>query len=208
MFPDIDARFSQLPRYVLFKVFMRIEIDVKRSIQKGRISVIKRSWVDYFDNTTYIIASSLFCGIAIAFSCVIIKSFVTQGNSLSLFLYFISATFTLLGALMLYSLINDNKFVRIGGINDSATSETLSRLLNEKLNVKLDHNGTVFRFYTRPKLFRWGRRVIIIRDHKDLLVNISRFNERNMKSPFHLFFDVLFIRSLVKEAKRIAQSSV
>jgi len=92
---------------------MRIEIDVNRSIQKGRISVIKRSWVDYLDNTTYIIASSVFCVIGIAFSYVIIKGFIAPGNSFSLLLHFIGAIFTLLGALVLYSLINDNQFVRI-----------------------------------------------------------------------------------------------
>jgi len=133
---------------------MRIEIDVSRSIQKGRISVIKRSWLDYLDNTIYIIASSALCAIGIAFSYVIIKGFIAPGNSFSLFLYFLGAVFTLLGALVLYSLINDNKFVRIGGIDDSATSETLERLLHEKLSVKLDDKRTVFRFYTRAKLLR------------------------------------------------------
>jgi hypothetical protein len=194
-------------RYVAFKSFMRIEIDVNRSIQQGRISVINRNWVDYLDNITYTIASSLFCAIGFASLYHIIKSVIIKGDSMSFLLWCISVTFALLGALVLYSLINDNKFVRISGINDSATRESLSRLFIEKLNVRLDYNGAVFRSYTRPKLFRWGKRVIIIRDHKDLLINISRFNERNMKSPFHLLFDVFFIKSLVGKAKRISQNA-
>ena len=110
----------------------------------------------------------------------------------------------LLSGLLIYSIINLNRLRRISGALKEENRQAIERLA-DKLNWTLQTNNQQIAVLTLPWNWLstdWGRKITVIYDRQDILINITSYGMHNLKSPFHWFENRKLEKKLIDDFKK------
>lgn len=186
---------------------MRIEIDIDQSIRNERLKIYYKGFYQKFDRIFYIFFSAIIILIGLAFPIFMTVKNVIESKEKFMFPLIIYSPFIFLGLLSLYALITDNELTRFEGRTQELDNGVILGILERRLKIPINKNNErIIRIYKKATFWSWGTRIIIIFDMQDILINISRFNYRGFKSPFHPWFDDCKIKSMVREFNAIKRN--
>ncbi|WP_026898924.1 hypothetical protein [Daejeonella oryzae] len=187
---------------------MRINIDVDESIRTERLKVVHKDYFQKFESVFYIFASLLLIFIGLFFPTLMTFQGITEGRDKIVVPLVIFSPFILAGLLTLYALINDNRLRRFRGLDEKYNREVVSKILEQRFGIAINKSGgRTMRIYKKATCWKWGIRVIVIYDERDVLITVSRFNNRGTKSPFHPWFDDRKIKAIINEFNEIKKNT-
>ncbi|MFC4230449.1 hypothetical protein ACFOW1_01005 [Parasediminibacterium paludis] len=176
-----------------------VQIDIEKSIRSNKLKMIHVGFDQMLGQVFYLLFSVFVISLGIIFPVFLKLKAINEGGEKFRMPWIIWLPVFLISLLTLYALANYNRLERFHGSDRNANRRLIVEILEKRFNVQLPApEGQIFRFYKRASLWKWGTRVIIIFDNDDLLINISRFNDRGLKSPFHPFFDNFTVKSIFK----------
>lgn len=156
-------------------------IDILKSKQKERL--IQNN--PLFETITDYIIYTVFVGVCLVISFFFFEMILKNENIIITSAIFL-LTLILTGHLI-YSIIHLDRLTRIEGkdrqINRQVV-EKLSNLLDYRL-IKHNQNVSILIPPWNWKSNNWGRRVVIVFDEKDILINSTTYGMHGIKSPFH-----------------------
>ncbi|WP_160143945.1 hypothetical protein [Chryseolinea soli] len=80
----------------------------------------------------------------------------------------------------------------------------MSSLLRNKFKTDLLYEGDqIMTYYRRGSLWGFAMRIIVLLDDEDVLINVSRFNQIGIKSPFHGVSSNKLSRSLIEDFEKL-----
>lgn len=158
--------------------------------------VINRDFSKKLYHFYYVIGCVMLTGIGIKFIYFLVDFHFSRGRPFNLLLTTVGLVLSAIGISALLSLIRHNALTRIVNGNDPQNRKIAASVLLDKFGTHFDGDKPLYKMYTNSGLVSWGKRVIILADQKDLLINISRFKDGDLKSPFHYFTDALLIWSI------------
>ncbi len=175
---------------------MRIDIAIEQSIKSNRIKTAKLNSYQMLDRFFFWFISLVFIGCTLA---LFINAATKPLHEALPYLLFTSP-FSIFGVICFFNFWLDNKLVRIKGVSQTYNSHRIQTLLERDFG-KMPQGGSdkIMRLYKPPTCFKFGVRVIVLFDNEDVLVNISRFNQKGVKSIFHSVFDYLRLRRMRQE---------
>jgi hypothetical protein len=181
---------------------MRINIDIEKSIQAGRIRPLKLSLENYSSIALYIFLATVFILIGVVVPTLFITNMVVQHNFNGLWFVLL---FYVPGLLTVYGVIMDNRFKRFQGKDIETNKRTMVSFIREKFGTNLVYeNEKVITYYKRPTFWTFGTRLIVCFHQNKIMINISKFNQYGLKSFFHQLFVDRTVNSIVKEfSKRV-----
>ena len=119
----------------------------------------------------------------------------------------------LISGLLIYSIINLNRLRRINGTLKDKNLQIIEQLA-EKLDWTLHTHNQRITILTLPWNWLstdWGRKITVIYDRQDILINITSYGTHNLKSPFHWFenkkLEKKLIHNFEKEIKNDTPTS-
>jgi hypothetical protein len=176
---------------------MRINIDIDKSIETGRLRPVKLSWDNYSSIGLYIFLASIFILVGLVMPTLFIVNMIKQSNFNGLWLVLI---FYIPGVLTLYGLAKDNRLKTIHGKDIETNKQTMVSVIKDKFKTDLVYEGeNMMTYYKRPAFWKFGTRLIICFDQDVVMINISKFNQYGMKSFLHQLFVDRTVNSMVKE---------
>lgn len=179
---------------------MRINIDVDSSIKKKRLVVTHKNFGTRLNSWFSIFYTVALIFIGIIFPLLMINKY--QNHSIYTKNILLFSPFIFIGFLSLYSLIYDNRLFKLEGVNEEINRQIISSILEERFNVAIHRNkSNILRVYKKATLWKFGLRIIVIFENNNVFLNISHFNLKALKSPFHSWFDSFKIKSIIKEFK-------
>jgi hypothetical protein len=179
---------------------MRHKIDYWGSLMSDRLKFINLTVSDYVNIGLYAFYNSLFL-LLIALSTL----FLIQGNfkpEASFFIFFLLIMFYLTGLLALYGVIMDNKLKRFSGLDETTNMAIMTTVIGDFFNTHLVYSGDrILTYYRRATFIRFGIRVVVCFQQKEVLINISKFNYFGIKSSFHQPFIDLTTHKIIRDFK-------
>ena len=172
---------------------MRIDINIEKSIESGRIRMAKYNGSQRLEMFFFFLISAVFTGCTLA---LLINGLAKPVDEAWIYLLSTSP-FSLFGIICFFNLCLDNKLIRIKGIDQAYNSHRIQTLLERDFGKMPQGNSDkIMRLYKPSTCFAYGVRVIVLFDNADVLVNISRFNQKGVKSVFHSVFDYFRLRKI------------
>ncbi|WP_421944939.1 hypothetical protein [Pedobacter sp.] len=179
---------------------MRINIDVDQSIKSERLKVLYQDFYQKFESIFYIFLSLAMILVGLVAPTIMTVQGIIEGREKIISLLVTFSPFIILGLLTFYALINDNRLQRFKGRTQEFNRNVILEILEQRFKIHVNKTeGKTMRIYKKATFWKWGTRVIVILDNQDILITISRFNYRGLKSPFHPWFDNLKIKSIIRE---------
>jgi len=170
------------------------KIDITKSKQNDRL--IRKEWLVeiILDFTLYLIF--------IGFLPLIAGSYFLEQLENGNHIFIASILFgisLLIGGLLIYSIINLNRLRRISGTLKEKNRQSIKRLA-DKLDWTLQTHNQRITVLTLPWNWLstdWGRKITVIYDRQDILINITSYGMHNIKSPFHWFENRKLVKKLI-----------
>jgi hypothetical protein len=185
---------------------MRIKFCVKESIRARRIVPENLSVSQRVNSLFFLFLSLIFLGVGVITVTLFVKT-IRSGN-LSIPAWLFSLLIFLLCAAILYSLLRDNRLTTIRGKGKADNKRIITSILKEVYQTDLLYESDeLITYYRRATLLKFAVRVIVLFDGNDVLINISRFNQLDIKSPFHEPLSQLKIKSIKEKFDAIIASS-
>ena len=176
---------------------MRINIDIDRSIQTGRLRPVNLSWDNYSSIALYILLAAVFILVGLILPTIFIISMIKQDNLNEIWLVFL---FYVPGFLTLYGLVKDNRLTTFQGKDMGTNKRAMILLIKDKFETDLVYEGEkVIIYYKRPTFWTFGSRLVVCFNEDDIMINLSKFNQYGLKSFFHQLFLERTVNSIIKE---------
>ena len=106
----------------------------------------------------------------------------------------------LISGFMIFTIVNLDKLNRIKGVLKDENRQIIE-LLAGKFNWTIQKNNERIIVLTIPWNWLssdWGKKITVIYDKKDILVNITSYGMNNLKSPFHWFTNRKLEKKLIE----------
>lgn len=179
---------------------MKINIDVDNSIASSKLKYKFRSRHELLDHILFIVFSLLLICAAVGITISVSKIYYKSPSwGVLLFTFFMLVA----GILSIYTLLTFDKFVQFKGSSQDENSKIISDLIEQHFGSRPAPSIVILKFYRQPGLWKTGKRVIVIFNGENILMNIATFNSNNIRSPLHGIFDHIKIYSIKKEFKRL-----
>jgi hypothetical protein len=176
---------------------MRINIDIAKSIETGRLIPVKLSLENYSSIGLYFFLAIIFLLVGLAMPTLFILKMIKQNNLNGLWLVLL---FYVPGLLTLYGLTKDNRLKKFQGKEIETNKRTMVSVIKDKFKTDLVYEGeNMMTYYKRPTFWTFGTRVIVCFKEDVVMINISKFNQYGLKSLFHQLFVDRTVNSIVKE---------
>lgn len=105
-----------------------------------------------------------------------------------------------LGFFTLYGIISENKLMTIKGKTSALNKQKMISVLKETYRTDMIYEGSeMLSYYRRATFWRFALRIIVLFNQDKVLINISRFNQRGLKSFFHPLFSQIQVRLLTRK---------
>lgn len=175
---------------------MRIDIDIEQSIKSGRIKTTKLNSYQLLDRFFFWFISLVIIGCTLT----LLINAATKPVEKAFYFLLSTSPFSLFGIICFFNLYLDNKLVRIKGVNQEYNRHRIQTLLERGFSrMAQGSSNKIVRLYKPATCFKFGIRVIVLFDQEDMLVNISRFNQKGVKSIYHSVFDYLRLQNMRQE---------
>ena len=176
---------------------MRINIDIEKSIETGRLRPVKLSWDNYSSIGLYVFLAAIFILIGLIMPTLFIVKMIKHNNLNG---FWLVVLFYLPGFLTLYGLAKDNRLKKFQGKDVETNKRTMISLIKEKFKTDLVYEGeNIMTYYRRPTFWTFGTRLIVFFNQDEVMINLSKFNQYGLKSFFHQLFIDRTVNSMVKE---------
>ena len=177
------------------------DIDIKSSIQKSKIVEKTSFWNKLSDVFFYAL---VFGGLPFV-AIINLKEKLDQQAPLQTAVI-ILIVIMLLVFYLLYALVNIDKLYRIPGVSKNMNRKIVLEVAEELdwINLKHTQHISVFSKKWTWTSWHWGRRLIVIYDRNDVLINCISYGHYELKSPFHHWIDR---RTINKWKKKILQKN-
>ena len=177
-----------------------MNIDVEKSIRTKNLKARNLSFFQKIDSIFDSLVPLMMFMAGLVFPVLILFQSIKESREVAIFPFVIFSPFIFLGFLSLYALIYGNRLARFEGINEELNRKTLLGILELRFKVPIDEtDGGAVIIYKEASFLRFGMRVTVIFRGSDIFMNITRFNYRGLKSPFHPFIDSFEVRSIITE---------
>jgi hypothetical protein len=177
---------------------MEIEVDITQPIKNKRLKVINQDYWQIFGAFLFIISAAMIILLGLFF----LFQFFTETRK-SLLIFIIFTPFLIIGITAIHSLLFDNCLVQMQGDAYDKNYHTIRSILQIRYQIALPPNPVpLLSIYKDSTFWKFGVRVIVLFHDADVYMNISRFNQKGVKSVFHLWLDNLKIRSINREFQR------
>jgi hypothetical protein len=176
---------------------MRVNIDIEKSIETGRLRPVELSWNNYSSIGLYIFLASIFILVGLVMPTLFIVNMMKQNNLSGLWLMLL---FYVPGVLTLYGLAKDNRLKKFHGRDIETNKQTMVSVIKDKFKTDLVYQGeNMMTYYKRPTFWKFGTRLIVCFNEDIVMINISKFNQYGLKSFFHQLFVDRTVNSMIKE---------
>jgi hypothetical protein len=181
---------------------MRIQVDIKRSLAAKRIVPVKLGLSQKFSVAVYVFLASLFLFTILVFPANVILSFSREDDlraALVVLIVFVGPSLYLI-----YGLVRDNKFIEgRGGLDTSQNIQAMVSVLKKRYQTDMIYGGEqMISYYRRSTFWRFSLRIIILFEQDHVYVNVSRFNQNDVKSFFHAPFSERLAQSILKDFQK------
>jgi hypothetical protein len=105
----------------------------------------------------------------------------------------------IIGGLALYTLLTYDKLLRFQGKSQEVNAEIMSELIARHFGSRPAPSNTLLKHYRLPTIWKMGKRIVVLFDDNNILMNIATFNYKTIRSPLHGFFDHLKIYKIKRE---------
>jgi len=145
---------------------------------------------------------TIFSFVTIGFPASFILKFSRQGDlsaALVLLLVFVAP-----GLYIIYGLVRDNKFIEArGGVDTSRNVQAMVSALKKRYQTDLVYEGErMISYYKRSTFWRFSFRIIILFDLERVYINVSRFNQNDIKSFVHAPFSERLAQSILEDFQK------
>ena len=171
---------------------MRIHINIEDSKYAFWIKTTRTNWNDRFDQLCFWIYALWLIFVSFFLTYSIFKIEWSESLRSAIILSLIVGVI-LIGLISIFTVMTFNKLFKIAGVDRKMNERIFQQVLLEKFGHKPSIAGDILKIYRQPTLWRMGKRVIVIFDDKNVLINIATFNFRHIRSPIHGLFDWLQI---------------
>lgn len=179
---------------------MKININVDNSIASSKLKYKFRSRYELLDHILFIVFSLLLICVAVVITNSVSKIYYKSPSwGVLLFTFFLLIT----GILSLYTLLTFDKLIQFKGSSQEENSKILSDLIEQHFGSRPAPSIKHLKFYRQPGFWKTGKRVVVIFNGENILMNIATFNSNNIRSPLHGFFDHIKIYTIKKEFKQL-----
>ena len=176
---------------------MRINIDIEKSIEMGRLKPVKLSGDNYSSIGLYIFLATIFILIGLVMPTLFIVNMIKENNLNGLWLVLL---FYVPGLLTVYGLAKDNKLKKFQGKDIETNKRTMVSVIKDKFKTDLVYEGeNMMSYYKRATFWTFGTRVIVFFNQDKVMINLSKFNQYGLKSFFHQLFIDRTVNSMVKQ---------
>ena len=179
---------------------MKIHLDIENSKRRNWIITTRHNWTSRFDQFFFWVYSVMSILVAAFLLYATFKIEWSKSFSLVLLLLLFSALF-LVGLISLFTLFTFNKLWRINGEDRQQNEKILQQIFKEQFGHQPTVAGDLLKIYRQPTLWKMGKRVVVILEGKDILINIATFDFRMIRSPIHGLFDFLQIIKIKRRLK-------
>jgi hypothetical protein len=174
------------------------KVDITKSKKKNRL--IRRTWFVelVLDYTLYLI----FIAILPFLTGTYFFERIEIGEKIFISSLLFGITL-LISVFMICTIVNLDKLNRIKGVLKDENRQIIE-LIADKFNWIVQTNNERIIVLTIPwNLLSsdWGRKITVIYDKKDILVNITSYGMNNLKSPFHWFTNRKLEKKLIENFK-------
>jgi|SRR5882762_3293209 len=178
---------------------MRIQVNVKRSLEARRIVPVKLSLNQKFNVAVYVSLATTLLFVIIGFPAGLILKFSRQGDlstALALLLFFVIP-----GFYIIHGLVRDNKVIETrGGVDTSRNVQAMVSVLKKTYRTDLVYGGErMISYYKRSTFWSFSLRIIILFDLEHVYINVSRFNQNDIKSFLHTPFSERLTQSILDD---------
>jgi len=179
------------------------KIDITKSKKENRL--IRKTWFIelLLDYTLYLI----FIGVLPFLSGTYFFERIETGEKMFIPSLLFGVTL-LISGFLIFTIVNLDKLNRINGILKEENRQII-KLLAHKFNWTIQINNDRIIVLTIPWNWLssdWGRKITMIYDKRDILINITSYGMNNLKSPFHWFanrkLEKKFIENFEAEIKK------
>ncbi len=176
---------------------MRVNFDINKSIDSGRLRPQNLVLTDYFTIGLYIFLALTFILVGVVFPTALIIKMINTDDFTGIW---IISLFYIPGLLTAYGLINDNRLRRFKGKDLGTNKQIMISLIKDRYKSELIYEGEkMISYYARPNFWSFGTRVIVCFSQDNIFINISRFNQNGLKSFFHQPFIDGTVNTIIRD---------
>ena len=162
------------------------KINVEKSIDKQRVVSITSPWQsidEFLVEMAILLPFPLMGGAFVFFE---IQKLYSEHLTQAILFFTLTTTY---GGLIGYSIINNENLVRVEGKGFVINRAIIITVAKENRWKIVEDGNQLTLLSPKWELLssHWGRRIIIIYDQKDILVNSIAYGSFDIKSPFHWF---------------------
>lgn len=176
------------------------KIDIKESKIQCRVIIKESSIRKIEDQLIYLMLVLPFPFFAGFYLVAEIQKFYSDNIFLATILFLVSVTYSVL---LIYSLINNQNLVNVEGESQEANRVLINKIAVDKEWKILNKSEKLDVFTPKWKAWssNWGRRIVIIYDKKNILINCIAIGLHDLKSPFHWFSNRALEKKIISEFK-------
>jgi hypothetical protein len=177
---------------------MRINVNIERSLESGRVEISDVTTARIVDALIY---GTLAGAMWLATFCLVLaalKIAVTGGVSILGTIITMIPFFLLV--IVSFSFFQENRLSKARGASLNVNRQAMIKVLKDRYQTNLIYKGDrMLTYYRRSTFWKFGVRIVVLLDEHDVFINISRFNQYDLKSFFHGFSSYLQERSILRE---------
>jgi hypothetical protein len=125
----------------------------------------------------------------------------------NLLLFAITTMSIVFGLLAFYTLWQFDKLIRFKGISQEENAKLMAKVIAKNFGAEPARLNSTLKYYREANIWKMGKRVIVMLDGDDVLINIATFNFRNIRSPLHGLFDRIKINSIKKDFQNLNENN-
>ena len=155
------------------------------------------------DNVYFFVYSISLIGIA----TILLVNYNIVLRPFNLLLLAITVMSIVFGSLAFYTLVQFDKLIRFKGISQEVNAELMAKIIAKNFGTEPVRANTILKYYRQPSFWKMGKRVIVLLDGDDVLINLATFNFRNIRSPLHGLSDGVKVRWMERDFKKLKESN-
>lgn len=177
-----------------------MRIDIEKSIKNKHLKIKNLSFSQKLDTLFDAIVPLFSILGGVIFPILLTVQGLKESREIAIFPLIIFSPFILLGFLSLYALIYGSRLIQFAGIDEEFNRKTMSGILEQRFKIPINFTGGEAMMICKEASFlKFGTRIIVVFRNSNVFINITRFNYRGLKSPFHTWLDSFEIRSIIKD---------